>query len=387
MIVRDDLLLVRISLQTLGNRFRSMRAAHSRLDLLMLSGAAQLLAAYLFSRVDELLAGAAATARLHTSLLGWVAAGLIVLVGTAAGAQRRAARGRATQETWLAVLPWPLAARRRAALVASLCDASMPTVIVGLLAFWSTAKLGGGMLEAAGAATLFVAAFAAAALALHVGRTVDVTASAEIQAGPRGRRPAWIRYLRWTDTARPRWIGVWDAGRSGARLTWISLAAFVVFGGGAAVASIAQASPWAAAAIAVLGGNALFAAVLQGKPLVSAACRTLPLGFFAAWLGLLRLPVALSFSWFLPLGVVAALTGGAEIAGSAAGALLTLDLIYAVLTAFSPASKLFTLLFYAGVLVTAATESFELGLSVWALVAAFLAVLLWMGRRRYRVYG
>jgi len=222
MIARDDLLLVRMSLRTLRNRFRSVQAAHSRLDLLMLSGAA-----YLFSRVDELLAGAAATARLHTSLLGCVAAGLIVLVGIAAGALRRAARGRATQETWLAVLPWPLAARRRAVLVASLCDASVPTVVVGILAFWSAAKLGGGMLEAAGAAALFVAAFAAAALALHAGRTVDVTASAEIQAGSRGRQPAWIRHLRWVDTARPRWIGVWNAGTSGPPLTWIGLAGIV----------------------------------------------------------------------------------------------------------------------------------------------------------------
>lgn len=206
---------------------------------------------------------------------------------------------------------------------------------------------------------------------------------------PVAKRPHWVGWLREIDTARPRWIGVWDCGQHARRQRFIILAAFAIFGSLSIGASLVQEWFLPALGVGVLGGNLVFVLVLRGVPLRSPVCRASPLGFVAAWTGLTRLPLALSAAWFLPLAAVGAAAQHGGLSAVVAGTLALLggNLIYAALVAFNPASPVFTMTVYAGLLATAASETLELGQSTLLVLMAFLAFLWWLGRRRYRSGG
>ncbi len=386
--MRSDLVLVRWSAWSLRNQIRSIRASYGTFDLLTFTGACLLLGAYLASRLDAVLIRQSAVVHAHWPLFISAMAGLAAVAGAAAGwgACRRALRR--ASATWMAVLPMPRTIRSRAVTLAALAALPWQTLLAGLPAAWVGARTGDGTpaLHALALAGIFATAFTATVFCSRLWQSraaSGITAHLDGAASRNGKRPHWIHWLRRVDAARPCWIGVWDYGQ---RRSFVMLAVFAVFGTVSATASLLQGWCLPALSIGIIGGNLVFVSVLRGTPLRSPICRTAPLGFVPAWAALTRLPLALSAVCFLPLAAVgaAAQHGGLETATAGALALLGGNLVYAVLIAFSPASPVFTMTVYAGVLATAAVETLELSQSIVLVLAAFLAFLWWLGRRSYR---
>ncbi len=86
-------------------------------------------------------------------------------------------------------------------------------------------------------------------------------------------------------------------------------------------------------------------------------------------------------------GAAAEPGGRATLAGTGLLALAGLNGGYAALVGFSPNRPRFTAGLYAVLPVTTAKETLELGEAVVPAMAAFLLMLWWLGRRRYRAHG
>ena len=376
------------------NQIRGTCASHRTVDLVGLACACLFLGTWLVFKVDDVLVQQTAFVRAHRSALGVVAVGFAVAAGATAGWNAcKRGLGHASAP-WIAVLPMARATRSRAVMLAALAAMPWRASLVGLIAGWIGTRTGS---ETPGFHALAsVAAFSGAFVAVVIGRQRWRSRAAAPTVAPlRGAAPQAVRWLNWVhwlrgiDSARPRWIGAWECGQHARLQTLAALVSFAVLGGASAAASFAQGWSAPALGVGVVGGNLVFLSVLRGAPLRSPVCGTAPLGFVAAWTGLIRLPLVLSLAWFVPLAGLGAVAQHGQPSAVAASTLALLggDLIYAMLVAFSPASPTFTMTLYAGVLATAAGETVELGQSTLLVCAAFLAFLWWLGRRRYRGGG
>ncbi len=366
---------------------RGLRRSSTWFDLVVVGGGSGLLAVYFLAGVGEWLGRVAGMVAGFDSGGAAMAGGTVLLGLVAAEGAFRAERRRA-EAAWLTVLPWPEAARWRAVALSALATGAAQSVMVAAAAGWGAraVRSASPTWDATVVAAWFGAGFGAG-LAGRLRKAVGSRARAGRVVAV--RQAPLSRAFRWVDRGRPRWLGIWDSSGRGWWFVGGLGLAFVVGGGAAAAAGVLHGRAWPAIGMGVVGGNAVFAAGLRGEPLRSPVCRAAPLGFVAAWLGVQRVAWAVSLLWFMPLAAagVAAEPGRATLAGTGLLALAGLNGGYAALAGFSPNRPRFTAGLYAVLLVTTAKETLELGEAVVPAMAAFLLMLWWLGRRRYRAHG
>ena len=324
-----------------------------------------------------------------------VAAGSLAAAASAGGICGRVTGRWASsrvQAPWLAVLPWPATARVRSARWAALA--------VGALLALLIAFVGWGACEAvAGPHPVFVgvvSGFAfAAPFALAVTLAGDAASLAERATARSTERTrlSWMRRVTAAlDQMTPRWIGLW-AQADGMRLLslwWVgSLAVAAVAG----VVAVERSWLLPSVVTAIVGGNLAYMVGLRGAPLLSPILRASPVGFGAVWLGLTRLPLALSLAWFgiaaLPVLWVSANGGGEALA--ALLLLLLLNLLFSTAVAVRPASRRQAAVLHGFGLFVIAYQGLQYGWAYAALAGVVmlgLVALLWrQARRRFHIRG
>jgi hypothetical protein len=380
--------------QLLGMRNATRAACAGRLwNTLLVTGAAALLVIYNVASLYASLARAAPVIRgawpavREGGLAACLVLGLACGYGAASWAARRA------QAPWLAALPWPDGARRRAIRVAAFA-------------------LGGGLMPVPAMCGWGVSHAVHAAHQDLAGLTLAVCFAGSFAAGawPGERRSMRVRAMRagpsaaarvahlWRlteklDRSAPRWAGSWAQADGGTRLSVVWLAAMAVIGGSAAAMTFAQNTVWPSVIAGAAGGNLVYAVGLRAQVLTSPVLRASPVTFFAAWWAVARRPWALSLLWFAAAALPALMLDKAawrQMAGGAA-ILLALNVLFSSTVAASPGSKQRAVVLYCTGLGMILYQGAEYGVAygtLACLAASCLCGVLWcQARRRFRVHG
>lgn len=190
-----------------------------------------------------------------------------------------------------------------------------------------------------------------------------------------------------SDQARPRWLGNWalEGREHGLVRFWFGLLAS--FGTLGVAGSLETRTAAPAAMIGIAGGHLMFLAALRARPLRADALRLLPVSFPRAAWGVVRLPLLLSFGWFLlpEAAAVAAAPGDPAPAGGLIG-LLLLDALAGLSSLWLADAPAAALLLHGTILLLGLQYWTKLGLSELVLLFC-LAILLWQGARRRFIKG
>ena len=191
---------------------------------------------------------------------------------------------------------------------------------------------------------------------------------------------------------RPRWLGAWMLGEArrslpGPAIRLILFAAFAALLGVAAAAGLVQKSSAPATVAGVLGAVVAFARMARFSALDSPVLRANPLGFFAAFLGVVRLPFAMALAVYAPMGALAAFSDAAQWRVAVAGGLAAtgLILLYACMGACTPRSAKQAAFLFAGALAVAADEAPSLREGALSLLVLAALIALTVARRRYKL--
>ncbi|MCF3946778.1 hypothetical protein L2A60_08805 [Acidiphilium iwatense] len=388
MMVASDFLLLRWRVFALGNALRDLTRLGGR-RLVGFGIPALVIAFYGFFWVNSMIRHGVASLHVDGEFL--FAAGGLACVAMGIGAGRLAVmRDRAAIESpWLAVLPWPASARRRALIVsvasAFLVRSLAMGVALGLVVM--SARLAHPVRDAVIGALMFGVGFAGVAVFLMAfERQTKETHEESVGAPSHGVHAALIDAIGRYDQSSPRWAGSWTLGPRLCGVGAVWLATFVV---GVPIAFAAHAGdPHAtlSPAIAVIGAVAVMVAATRCAPLVSPVLRTTSLGYWRACAAMLRLPALMTTAWFV--GVVAiSLAGGllsAQAIVTAALSAAGLCVFYAMAALSIPASPRLALGFYLAALALAADEYSEMQNLVFLILFGILAFLVLRARTIYR---
>ncbi len=360
-------------------------------ETLLLAGAAGLLIVYNIASFYVSLVHSAPAIRAAWPMVARNGLAAALMLGLVCGYRCAGWAARRAQAPWLAVLPWPAGARRRAVRVVSF---AMGGALMPVPAFcgWGVSHAvhaAHPALAGCALAACFSVSFVAGAWP-RGGRAAPVARVARVAARP----PALLwRLVARLDRRAPRWAGLWAQGDGGLRLSLWWFATLVLVGGSAAAMSVAQGSVWPSVIAAVGGGNAAYIVGLRGGILDSAVLRASPVGFGAVWAAVARGPLALSVLWFcLAAAPAFAVSVGAwrQIAGGGV-VLLALDGLFTSAVAANPASRQQALVLYGAGLCMILYQGAEYGIAYGVLVsmaaAGFCGVLWRRARRRFRIYG
>jgi hypothetical protein len=316
-----------------------------------------------------------ATAACGLASIGTVSVSLV--------AGQQAARGgrRDLATTWLAILPWPDQQRKRALMVSCL-----PPFGLMLVCTSAAAVLAGALIRPAAIPALVMTELALVAFGFVVGLSVPQVSRASARAPATGASRPSMSLFR-ADQARPRWLGSWAMDGRGQRLVrlWLGLIASLGVLGVAGSVETGTAAP--AAMIGIVGGHIVFLIALRARPLRADALRLLPVSFLRAAWGVARLPLLLSFGWFvLPeAAAFAAAPGNPAPVGGAIG-LLLLDGLAGLSSLWLADAPAAALLLHGTVLLLGVQYWARLGLSELFLLPG-LCILLWRGARRRFIEG
>jgi len=294
---------------------------------------------------------------------------------------------------WIAVLPWPDAAKKRSARSAALTLSAGCAALPVLCGWIVTTAIGEPYVFLSGVLTgLAFLVPAAAAAVIGSGDADHVDEPADTALAP--TRHSWIKRLATgLDPSSPRWVGLWEQDENSPYVSVWWVGSLVVLGGAAAAITIAQWQPWPSIGVAVIGGNLAFMTLINGQPLLSPVLRSTSAGYGAVWMALIRAPAILSLAWFaaaaVPAIVVSAHFGG-EIAG-AIPILALLDLLFCAAVALNPSSRQRAAILYLILLAVIGYQGLQYGLAYGVLaVAVMLGVVayLWSrARKRFRSNG
>jgi hypothetical protein len=191
------------------------------------------------------------------------------------------------------------------------------------------------------------------------------------------------------DQTVPRWIGRWVMDNRGALRASGDIALLLGAAPLVAVASLVQGNAGPVSIFGAVGGHAAFVFTLRGHPLASVILRSSPLKFVVAWAGVVRLPLAISLGYFVPLALIGLVADPAHwpLAVACTLALLTANGMYSLLLANVPLFPGVAQIIHAVALMLVLQGA--LHINAWiALPIAVYLVLSWRSaRRRYRVYA
>jgi len=291
--------------------------------------------------------------------------------------------------SYLRVQPLSEQARRRMAGFASLIGSlwSAPAAFVSLAMVCEVIHQPDALLWGCGAASAYLVG-AGFGLATRLRAVWQVSDAVHARQAMRLFQVPFIPGFRLIDRASPAWLSSWSIGLVAGRLplTVGRLLGFSIILLGAALPSVAslgshQGGP--AAAAAVLSGFAAFMLLVRSHPLGSPVLRSAPIGFMKAWFGVLRLPLVLSFAFFVvPAGAAfAAEPSSWAMPASGCFGLFVLDGVYAVFAAFFLASPLLAAISFFVVVLYACYEWVTYHAVVYAGFAGLL-LLMWTRIRR-----
>lgn len=322
------------------------------------------------------------------ALAGMAFAGL---AGLFAGRRLTAFCHRLASAPWIGVLPWPDHVRLHAARRAAIWLGA-PWGAGAALLGWMLASAISAPNPIACAACPSAAFMAVFALAVFWPRRPGFLQAAEAPpvAAPNGL--ARLRRLAgYVDQARPRWAGTWALGPERSGFWWPAVLALGI--GFAACISLVQRQAWPSLLMAVAGGHAVFLGMLRGAPLLSPVLTTSSVGFGAAWAAMARLPLALSYIWFL-LAALPALTLSAAAWRQSCGAAFCLALLnglFAACLAITPWSRRQACLLHALALLAMLQQGLEYGpaygILAMVLILCLAAYLLHRARQKFRAHG
>jgi len=347
----------------------------------------------------------AAAVRSAWPMVSLSALALAVLAGPIAGWKATGFMLHFAFASWTATLPVGAAVRLQSAGVAALLVGAGEAVLLALSAsavcLWIDVEQVG--IKGALFAFAFLLAFMGAVgcrLWLTArpsdsgGGSPDAVILARVRFGSDGDlMPRWrnqlFDLLAPIDQIKPRWIGRWVLDNRLLRQVGLDGAFLLIFSVFAAAASLVQGQAAPALGTGVLAAHAAFVISLRSHPLASSTLRCSPLSFTAAWSGIIRLPLALSLGWFVPLGLTAILAEPAQWILVVAGALALLlaNGIYSVISANAPLFPKTTRIAHIVVLMMIAKGALEINVWVLLPIAAFVALMWRSARRRYRIYA
>jgi hypothetical protein len=374
-----DWLLVRLVCMRVRNSTLALRRGDV---LVLLFGGGALLAGGVGHALLELRAHASILAAWHG--LWRVAAPLVLAgLGCVAGAILAGRLRALASAPFLIVLPLADGARRRAVALASLAFGFVMACCAGLLLGFVAGWL--GLPDWLALGCLGWASWIAGAAIGLVGAMAAPLPERRVTAAGSRRLAIRIPWIGRLDGGRPAWLGSWACGLTAGRLPASGLP---VIGGltcgmiiiMASGASLGRHDAVPAVIGGVMAGLAVFMMSLRCRPLDSPVLRTAPLRFVAAWWGVLRLPLALSFMFFaLPAGVaLAAVPADWAMPVGGGASLLALDGSYAVFAAYFSASPLLAAISFAAILSYAV---YKWPLYHDVVLACLAALLIWLWRR------
>lgn len=310
-----------------------------------------------------------------------LAAVLALLTGLVSG-QRAADRARRDlAATWLAILPWSDRQQKRALLLSCL-----PPLGLALLSASMVALLAGALVHPMAIPLLTLAGSVLTGLGFATGLAIPPSrrerTSRPVEAAPRHS----VR-LAWADQTRPRWLGSWALEGRGHRLDRLWVCLLVSLGALGVAGSLETGTAAPGAVISIAGGHLMFLAAMRAKPLRAEALRLLPVSFPRAAWGVVRLPLLLSFGWFLlpEAAAFAATPSDPAPAGGLIG-LMLLDALAGLSSLWLADAPAAALLLHCAILLLALQYWARLGLSEMLLLLG-LAILLWRGARRRFIKG
>ncbi len=336
------------------------------------------------------LADAGAAMRQHWTRVALGGLAVSALLGAIVGYSLGRWASSKARALWITVLPWPDEAKKRSARFAAM---SVATAITPIAAFfgWIVAfavaqpnALLSGLLT--GLAFLFPAAAAAFAGASDAERTDEPADKGLVTT--RQSLIGWLAIA--LDRSVPRWLGLWAQSENSAYVSAWWIGSLILCAGAAGAISVAQWQPWPSIVTAVIGGNLAFMASVNGRPLLSPALRSTSVGYFAAWLALIRVPAVLSLAWFamaaLPAVLVSRHFGGESV--GALPLLFLLDVLFCASVALVPSSRRKAAFLYVSLLVVVLYQGIQYGVAYGVLAVAIVfgvVALLWSrARRRFR---
>jgi hypothetical protein len=204
-----------------------------------------------------------------------------------------------------------------------------------------------------------------------------------------GREGAVFDMLARFDQIVPRWIGRWVLDNRGALRASGDIMLLLGAAPLVAVASLVQGKAAPVAIFGAIGGHAAFVLTLRGHPLASVVLRTSPLKFVVAWAGVVRLPLIISFGYFVPLALIGLVADPAHwaLAMACALALLTANGMYSLLLANVPLFPAVAQTIHVVALMLVLQGTFQINAWIVLPIAAYIALSWRSARRRYRVYG
>jgi hypothetical protein len=315
-----------------------------------------------------------------------------VLGGTIGFSLGRWASARA-RALWIAVLPWPDAAKKRSARSAALTHVAALGSVALALGWISSAALGqpNAFLWGAAASAAFLIPAGVAAV-IGAGDADHSDEPPDIALAP--ARPSWIGKLAAAlDRSSPRWVGVWAQTDNSPYVSAWWIGSLVICGGAAGAISIAQWQPWPSVVMSAIGGNLAFMVGLNAQPLLSPVLRSTSIGYAEVWMALIRLPAVLSLAWF-GLAALPALLVSRHFGGEAAGfipVLTLLNILFSASVALNPSSRSRATFLYVILLAVILYQGLQYGMAYGVLDVVVMlgaGALLWSGaRRRFRLNG
>jgi hypothetical protein len=191
------------------------------------------------------------------------------------------------------------------------------------------------------------------------------------------------------DQAVPRWIGRWAMDNRGGLRASGDIALLLAAAPLVAVTSLVQGKAAPVLIFGAIGGHVAFVFTLRSHPLASAILRCSPLKFVVAWAGVVRLPLAISFGYFVPLALVGLVADPAHwsLMVACTLALLTANGMYSLLLANVPLFPGVAQIIHAVALMLVLQGALQINAWIVLPIAAYLVLSWRSARRRYRVYA
>ena len=322
---------------------------------------------------------------------------IVIILGVAVFSLGMVAGGLAARRSvhslacpWLSVLPWSRTEQKRAVVVSVFITGAVQTIMVwlGLWLALAQLKIVNPMIISAGNTALFFTG-----ISLSAG--IVLTRPAPSRLASRGPLPRHLLKAHFDgvigrlDRASPRWTGWWSVALRLGLIIIVWLGSLVVLGVAGAAASFELHTGIPLLAAGIIGGNISFISSFRCDPLVSPVLRTQPLSYFRSWIAVIRLPMVISFAWFLLPALVALVISKADLPPVliAASLLCSLNILFAATSASVPYSPRLAACFYTISLAWAAYEYGQLRSLVFIVLAGIMLLFWIRARRRFRAYG
>jgi hypothetical protein len=397
-------LVVRWNALTIRNRLRDL-IEKRKIDLIVTTFGVAMIGAYLSDIVYRRVMHNAAALRAAWPFLSMFGLGASVLLGLAAGWWGMSLMLNFAFAAWTAALPISVTTRLEAgglaALVLGVVTAALLGIGVSIICILIGIEHPG--IDGLVVAVIFLLSFAAALIArlwficrprLPDEQSRDAAVLRHLRyASDSGQLTGWesrlFDMLATLDQIVPRWVGRWVIDTRIPRRAAPSIVFMLCLVVIVAVASLAQGNAMSALIAGIVFAHATFVGASRSHPLASAILRCSPLKFVVAWAGVVRLPLVISLTCFLPLALVGLVASPSHwpFAVACAVALLAANGAFSLISANAPLSPSTAVITHGVALGLMVTGGLEINAWIVLPVTAFLVLMWHSARRRYRVYA